>query len=293
MTARTLFEKIWRPTRWCRKPSRRRRSSYVDLHLTHEVTSPQAFAQLEARGLPRAAAGAHARDARPCRADRQRPGVRRRADPARVGGAADRRTRAERARVRLRAAGPARCAARHRARDRPGARAHAAGHDDRLRRQPHQHPRRLRHARLRHRHDRGRARARDAVPAAEQAEDARDHGRGRARRGRRREGPRARDHRPDRRRGRRAPGDRVPGRDDPRAVDGRAHDGLQHVDRGGRARRHDRAGRGDLRLPARPAAGAGGRGVRARGRALARARGRSRRGVRSRGRASMRRRSSR
>ncbi len=32
------------------------------------------------------------------------------------------------------------------------------------------------------------------------------------------------------------------------AVDGRAHDRLQHVDRSGCARRHDRTGRGDLRL---------------------------------------------
>ncbi len=36
------------------------------------------------------------------------------------------------------------------------------GTDDRLRRQPHQHPRRLRGARLRHRHERGRARPGDA-----------------------------------------------------------------------------------------------------------------------------------
>ena len=83
------------------------------------------------------------------------------------------------------------------------------------------------------------------------------------------------------------------GGDDPRAVDGRAHDGLQHVDRGGRARRDDRAGRDDVRLPARAAARAGGRGLRARGRALARRRGRCGRGLRSRDRGSTRRRSSR
>ena len=55
-----------------------------------------------------------------------------------------------------------------------------AGHDDRLRRQPHLDPRRLRRARLRHRHVRGRARARhpDAPPAP--AED--DGRRGRRRR---------------------------------------------------------------------------------------------------------------
>ena len=41
---------------------------------------------------------------------------------------------------------------------------HPAGHDDRLRRLAHRHPRRLRRARLRDRHERGRARARHAVP---------------------------------------------------------------------------------------------------------------------------------
>ncbi len=94
---------------------------------------------------------------------------RRHPDPRCLGRGAGRRARGERARARHRAARPRRRAARHRARDRAGAGAHAAGHDDRLRRQPHQHARCLRHARLRHRHDRGRARARDAVPAAAQA----------------------------------------------------------------------------------------------------------------------------
>ncbi len=45
------------------------------------------------------------------------------------------------------------------------------------------------------------------------------------------------------------------------ALDGRPHDGLQHVDRGRRPRRPDRAGRDDLRLHRRPAEGAEGRGV--------------------------------
>ena len=54
----------------------------VDLHLTHEVTSPQAFAQLQSARPESAPAGTHARDARSRRADRtarySRP-----ADPAR------------------------------------------------------------------------------------------------------------------------------------------------------------------------------------------------------------------
>ena len=53
----------------------------------------------------------------------------------------------------------------------PGAGADPAGHDHRLRRQPHRDARRVRRAGLRHRHERGRARAGDAVSAAAQAED--------------------------------------------------------------------------------------------------------------------------
>ena len=104
--------------------------------------------------------------------------------------------------------------------------------------------RRVRRARVRHRHERGRARARDAVPAAAHAEDARG---ARRRQAAARASPRRTSilaiiakigvgggtgarHRVHRRR-------------DPRARHGRAHDRLQHVDRGRRARRHDRARR--------------------------------------------------
>ncbi len=55
-TAQTLFEKVWDAT-----SSPRSRDApavlYIDLHLVHEVTSPQAFAGLRARGLKRAPAG--------------------------------------------------------------------------------------------------------------------------------------------------------------------------------------------------------------------------------------------
>ena len=47
-------------------------------------------------------------------------------------------------------------------------------------------------------------------------------------------------------------------------VDGRADDDLQHVDRGRRARRLRQPRRDDVRLPARPAVRAAGRGVRPR-----------------------------
>ena len=52
---------------------------------------------------------------------------------------------------------------------------------------------------------------------------------------------------------------RICRRGDPRALDGRPHDGLQHVDRGRRPRRPDRAGREDVRISEGPAEGAEGR----------------------------------
>ena len=64
---------------------------------------------------------------------------------------------------------------------------------------------------------------------------------------RHRQGPHPRHHRRDRRRRRHRLRAGICRRGDPRAVDGRPHDGLQHVGRGGRQDRHDRAGREDLR----------------------------------------------
>jgi len=48
---RTLFEKIWDAHVVVEEPGRPA-VLYIDLHLVHEVTSPQAFAGLAARGLP-------------------------------------------------------------------------------------------------------------------------------------------------------------------------------------------------------------------------------------------------
>jgi 3-isopropylmalate/(R)-2-methylmalate dehydratase large subunit len=48
---RTLFEKIW-DAHVVAEESGRPAVLYIDLHLVHEVTSPQAFAGLAARGLP-------------------------------------------------------------------------------------------------------------------------------------------------------------------------------------------------------------------------------------------------
>src|SRR5512138_1342561 len=51
MTAKTLFEKVWERHVVVPETADTPAVIYVDLHLTHEVTSPQAFAILEARRL--------------------------------------------------------------------------------------------------------------------------------------------------------------------------------------------------------------------------------------------------
>ena len=50
-TARTLFEKVWDAHVVRAETLSAPGILYVDLHLVHEVTSPQAFSELRARGL--------------------------------------------------------------------------------------------------------------------------------------------------------------------------------------------------------------------------------------------------
>jgi 3-isopropylmalate/(R)-2-methylmalate dehydratase large subunit len=52
MTATTLFEKIWRAHEVVAESADTPAVLYIDLHLTHEVTSPQAYSMLRERGLP-------------------------------------------------------------------------------------------------------------------------------------------------------------------------------------------------------------------------------------------------
>ena len=125
----------------------------------------------------------------------------------------------------------------HRARDRPRAGRDPAGHDDRLRRLAHLHPRRLRRAGVRHRHQRGRARARHPDAAAAQAALDAHQLRGRARLRGHRQGPDPRHDRPHRRRRRRGPRDRVRRPAGRGALDGGPDDRLQHDHRGRRPRR--------------------------------------------------------
>ena len=52
MPPRTLFDKLWDAHVVVAEREDAPAVLYVDLHLVHEVTSPQAFAELDARGLP-------------------------------------------------------------------------------------------------------------------------------------------------------------------------------------------------------------------------------------------------
>ena len=69
MSARTLFEKIWDAHVVDERPGEPA-LLYVDLHLVHEVTSPQAFEGLRARRAAGAPARPDGRDDGPQRPDR-------------------------------------------------------------------------------------------------------------------------------------------------------------------------------------------------------------------------------
>ncbi len=51
MQAKTLFEKVWEQHEVVPETAQTPAVLYIDLHLIHEVTTPQAFAQLHAQGL--------------------------------------------------------------------------------------------------------------------------------------------------------------------------------------------------------------------------------------------------
>ena len=175
---RTLYDKIWDDH--VIETSGDSSLIYIDRHLIHEVTSPQAFEGLRIAGRKvRAPEKTLAVvDHNIQTTDRRRRHRRSRKPPA------GRDARRQRERVRHRILRRVRQPPGHRAHHRAGAGLHPAGHDDRLRRQPHLDPRRLRRARARHRHVRGRACAGDPDADPDQGEE-------HARQGRRRASPKA------------------------------------------------------------------------------------------------------
>ena len=107
------------------------------------------------------------------------------------------------------------------------------------------------------------------TPAPARPEDLRGAGRRPADTRCQRQGHHPRAHRPDRHRRWDGPRLRVHRRGDPRPDHGAADDRLQHEHRGRRPGRADRAGRHDVRVPRRPAARTARGGVGRRGRRLA------------------------
>ncbi len=175
---RTLAQKIW-DSHVVRSAAGEPDLLYIDLHLVHEVTSPQAFdgLRLAGRTVRRPDLTVATEDHNVPTAGVTGPDLPLRGpgspvtDPvSQVQVEALRKNCAEFG-IRLHPMGDA--GPGDRPRDRPAAGPDAARHDDRLRRLAHQHARRVRRAGVRHRHQRGRARAGhpDAAPGA-----ARRHG---------------------------------------------------------------------------------------------------------------------
>ena len=246
--ARTLLDKVWEAHTVRTLPSGQTQL-LIGLHLIHEVTTPQAFQMLKESKLkvrmPERTFGTL--DHIIPTTDQTRPY----ADPLAEEMAVHMYRNMKEFGLPLfdmstRQAG-------HRPRDRARAGPQPAGHDHRLRRQPHLDPRRRRRHRLRHRHHAGARRAGHAVPRHGQAQAAPGARGGRARQGRLRQGRDPRHHRHARREGRRGLRLRVRRRRHRAHDDGRAPHRLQHVHRGRRALRLRQSRRDDHRVPPRPA----------------------------------------
>ncbi len=243
----TLYDKIWND-HLVHEADDGTCLLYIDRHLVHEVTSPQAFEGLRATGRK-----VHAPEKTLAVVDHNIPTTDRSKPNPDPESTEQMRAMAENAtRIRHRILQRVRQASGHRARHRPRAGLYAARHHHRLRRQPHLHAWRVRRAGARHRHFGGRARAGDANPDPEKSQEHARHRRRQIARRRHRQGHHSCDHRRDRHRRRHRLCAGICRRGDPRALDGRPHDGLQHVDRGRRPRRPDRARRKGLRISQGP-----------------------------------------
>ncbi len=231
--AGTLAEKVWDAHIVRRGTEGAPDLLYIDLHLVHEVTSPQAFEGLRLAGRPvrRPDLTIATEDHNTPTLDIDRPI----ADTTSRTQIQTLRNNAKEFGVRIHSLGDADQGIVHVVG--PAARADHAGPDRRLRRLPHLDPRRVRRARVRHRDERGRARPGDPDAAAQPVPDDGDHRRRRPAARHDRQGHHPGRHRQDRDRRRAGLRARVPRRGDPGAVDGGADDDLQHVDRGRRSRR--------------------------------------------------------
>ena len=213
MKPRTLYDKIWddhlvdeQPDGTC--------LIYIDRHLVHEVTSPQAF-----EGLRTAGRKVHAPDKTLAVVDHNVPtSDRHKPNPDPESAEQIAAHGAERQGFRHRIFQRVRQAPGHRPHHRARARLHAARHHHRVRRQPHRDARRLRRARLRHRHVGSRTRAGDADADPEEVEEHARGGRRQAAAGRHRQGHHPRHHRRDRHRRRHRLCAGICRRGDPRAA---------------------------------------------------------------------------
>ena len=164
---KTLLQKVW-DAHAVRQLPTGQTQLFIGLHLVHEVTSPQAFDMLRARGWTVAFP-----DRTFATVDHIVPTTTQAAAvPRHHGRADDHGARAQLPRARDPALRSRQRAPGHRARHRPGARAHATRHDHRLWRQPHVHPRGVRLGGVRHRDLAGPGRARQRMPGDGAAEGA-------------------------------------------------------------------------------------------------------------------------
>ncbi len=84
-TPQTMFEKVWRRHEVSGETADTPAVLYIDLHLIHEVTSPQAFSVLRGAWLARASSGSHPCDHGSLDADAYGTDLWRRADHDRLG----------------------------------------------------------------------------------------------------------------------------------------------------------------------------------------------------------------
>ncbi len=171
MTARTLFDKVWSAHEVVAETRDTPAVLYVDLHLVHEVTTPQAFSTLRRHGLP-----VRRPDRTLATMDHSTP-----TQSAQVFGsvpinvdAAAKQVRqmeqnADEFGIELFGMRDARRGIVHIIGPELGL--HAAGHDHRVRRQPHEYPWGFWRPGLRHRHNRSRACVCHSGPVATQAEE--------------------------------------------------------------------------------------------------------------------------